>query len=82
VPGRGALTGYVQEVAMHGWDLASATGQETELDPELAEFALAFAHRMLPPERRGDDTPFAPVVPAPEGAGRYAQLAAWLGRTP
>jgi uncharacterized protein (TIGR03086 family) len=82
VPGRGALTGYVQEVVMHGWDLASATGQETELDPELAEFALAFARRMLPPERRGDDTPFAPVVPAPAGAGLYAQLAAWLGRTP
>lgn len=66
---------------MHGWDLATATGQRTELDPELAEFALAFAHRALPPERRGGEVPFGPVVPAPDGAGPYARMAAWLGRT-
>lgn len=82
VPGRGALTGYVQEVLMHGWDLAAATGQETELDPELAEFALAFARQVLPDQPRGGEVPFAAVVPAPEGAGPYARLAAWLGRTP
>lgn len=81
VPGRAALAGYVQEAVMHGWDLATATGQRTELDPELAEFALAFAHRALPPERRGGEVPFGPVVPAPDGAGPYARMAAWLGRT-
>jgi uncharacterized protein (TIGR03086 family) len=81
VPGRAALAGYVQEVVMHGWDLATATGQQTELDPELAEFALVFAHQALPPEHRGPEVPFGPVTPAPDGAGPYAQLAAWLGRT-
>lgn len=65
VPGRGALTGYVQEVLTHGWDLAKATGQPTERDPELAFFALAGARRVLPPEPRGGDIPFAPVVPVP-----------------
>jgi uncharacterized protein (TIGR03086 family) len=83
VPGRGALAGYVQEVVTHGWDLAKATGQPTELDPEPAEFALAFARRALPPEPRGGAAiPFGPVVAAPEGSGPYTQLAAWLGRTP
>jgi uncharacterized protein (TIGR03086 family) len=82
VPGRGAVTGYVQEVLTHGWDLAKATGQPVEGDPELAEFALAFARRVLPPDRRGDDVPFAPPVAAPPGSGPYTQLAAWLGRTP
>jgi hypothetical protein len=37
---------------------------------------------ILPPEPRGGDVPFAPVVQPPPGAGPYAQLAAWLGRQP
>ena len=82
VPGRIAVTGYGQEILTHGWDLARATGQPTEGDPELASWALAGAKRILPPEARGADVPFGPVVQAPPGAGPYAQLAAWLGRQP
>ncbi len=82
VPGRFALAGYVQEILVHGWDLARATGQETERDPELAQWALAGARRILPPENRGGEVPFGPVVPVPPDAGPYAQLAAWLGRQP
>jgi uncharacterized protein (TIGR03086 family) len=81
VPGRVALAGYVREVLAHGWDLAAATGQQTELDEELGAFALAVAERSLPADGR-DGIPFGPVVEAPAGAGTYAQLAAWLGRTP
>jgi uncharacterized protein (TIGR03086 family) len=82
VPGRAAVTGYVQEVLTHGWDLAKATGQPTELDPELAEFVLPFAHRILPPEIRGsEEVPFGAIVPVPAEAGPYTQLAGWLGRT-
>jgi uncharacterized protein (TIGR03086 family) len=82
VPGRGALSGYVQEMLTHGWDLAKATGQPLEGDPELAEFALAFAHRALPADGpRGADIPFASPVPAPAGSGPYTQLATYLGRT-
>jgi uncharacterized protein (TIGR03086 family) len=80
VPGRAALAGAVQEVLAHGWDLATATGQETEGDPELAAWVLDFAHRFLPPERRGSPVPFGPVVAVPPEAGPYAQLAGWLGR--
>jgi uncharacterized protein (TIGR03086 family) len=82
VPGRVAISGYVQEILTHGWDLARATGQPTELDPELASWVLAVARRILPPEPRGGEVPFGPVLPAPPGAGPYAQLAAWLGRQP
>ena len=82
VPGRIAVCGYVQEILTHGWDLARATGQATELDPELAVWVLAIARRILPAEPRGGGVPFGPVVPAPPGAGPYAQLAAWLGRQP
>lgn len=79
VPGRVALAGYVREVLAHGWDLATATGQPTELDPELAAFALDVSRRSLPADGRAG-IPFGPVRPAPPGAGGYAQLAAWLGR--
>jgi len=82
IPGRFAIAGYIQEILTHGWDLAKATGQPTERDPELAFFALAGAKRILPPEARGDDIPFGPVVPVPPDAAPYAQLAAWLGRQP
>jgi uncharacterized protein (TIGR03086 family) len=82
IPGRFAIAGYIQEILTHGWDLAKATGQPTEGDPDLAFFALAGAKRVLPPEARGDDIPFAPVVPVPPDAAPYAQLAAWLGRQP
>ena len=82
IPGRFAIAGYVQEILTHGWDLARATGQPTERDPELALFALTGAKRILPPETRGDDIPFGPVVPVPPETAPYAQLAAWLGRQP
>jgi uncharacterized protein (TIGR03086 family) len=82
VPGRIAISGYVQEITVHGWDLAKATGQPTELDPEIASWVLAVAQRILPPEPRGGEVPFGPVVPLPPDAGVYAQLAAWLGRQP
>ena len=80
VPGRVAVAGYAREVIAHGWDLAVATGQPTELDPELGAFALEVSRRSLPADGR-EGIPFGPVVPAPPGAGVYAQLAAWLGRT-
>jgi uncharacterized protein (TIGR03086 family) len=82
IPGRFAIAGYIQEILTHGWDLAKATGQPTERDPELAAFALAGARRILPAEARGADVPFGPVVQVAPDAGRYAQLAAWLGRQP
>jgi uncharacterized protein (TIGR03086 family) len=83
VPGRFAIAGYIQEILAHGWDLAKATGQETERDPELALWALGTARRILPPDIRGNDgVPFGPVVDAPADAAPYTQLAAWLGRRP
>ena len=83
VPGTVALGGYVREVLTHGWDLATATAQPAELDPELAEFALEISLRSLTPEMRADDrVPFGAVVPADPSAGAYGRLAAWLGRQP
>lgn len=81
VPGRAVLAGYFQEVLTHGWDLAKATGQPTELASELAEAALGSVRQLVPAEHRGGPIPFGPVVEPPADAGPYARLAAWLGRT-
>ncbi|WEO95153.1 TIGR03086 family metal-binding protein [Streptomyces sp. FXJ1.172] len=83
VPGHAALAGYVMEIVTHTWDLAEALGHPRELDPELAEFSLANARRVLPDSRPRDErTPFDTRREAAADAGAYDRLAAWLGRTP
>ncbi|MEU3351532.1 TIGR03086 family metal-binding protein [Streptomyces sp. NPDC037389] len=81
LPGRAYLSsGCVLEAVGHAWDLSAALGHPLPLDQELAEYALEWARRVLPAERRGAPVPFGPVRQAPEGADAYARLAAWLGR--
>ncbi len=66
----------------HGWDLAKATGQSTDLDPELATQLLAFAQGFLSDALRGPDgtAPFGAPVATPPGASPADELAAFLGR--
>jgi uncharacterized protein (TIGR03086 family) len=66
----------------HGWDLARATGQSTDLDPELAATLLEFARAFLSDALRGSDgtAPFGAQVEAPPGASPADELAAFLGR--
>ncbi|MGE0300833.1 TIGR03086 family metal-binding protein [Pseudonocardia sp.] len=79
VAGRDALWGYVNETVVHAWDLAVATGQDPEADPDLAEATLAAARRYLPAGPR-EGFPFDPAVePAPD-AGPTERLANWSGR--
>lgn len=70
----------INELIAHGWDLAAATGQSTDLAPDLAERALAMWHsRMAAMPRAG--SPFGPEQPAPPDATAADRLAAFLGRT-
>jgi uncharacterized protein (TIGR03086 family) len=66
----------------HGWDLAQATGQPTDLDPELAAELLEGARLFLQPSFRGEDgeRPFGAEQPVPPNATNAAALAAFLGR--
>ena len=66
----------------HAWDLAQATGQDTNLDPELAAQLLEGAKMFIQPAFRGADTerPFGAEQSPPAGACNAAQLAAFLGR--
>jgi uncharacterized protein (TIGR03086 family) len=82
MPGRGAAFGYTQELTTHGWDLASALGRRSDLDPNLATAVLGLARQVVPAETRGGPIPFGPVVAVADDAGPYDQLVGWLGRDP
>ena len=81
VPAVVALGIHTVEQIAHGWDLARATGQPTELDADL--YAVAWERtRMIDDSLRGPGRPFGPAVTAPAGASDTDRLMAWLGRQP
>ncbi|MHC1559545.1 TIGR03086 family metal-binding protein [Actinomycetospora sp. C-140] len=82
MPGRFVGFGYVQELTVHAWDLAAATGRSAGLDEELAVAIEENARRVLPAEPRGGPIPFGPPVDVAADAGAYERVVAWLGREP
>lgn len=82
VSGGSALGMYVGEFVVHAWDLAAAIDATDRLDPTLAQAALPAYERALPPEPRGGEIPFAPVVDIDDTAGPYERVVAWTGRDP
>ena len=74
----GAIT--LMEIAVHGWDLAVATGQSYSLDPEVAA-ATFEAVKQLAPGARGNGV-FGPEVNPPANASLQDQLLALSGRDP
>ena len=68
----------LNEVLVHGWDLAVATGQPYPADPASAEACLAFVAGA--PEVR--DAIFGPVVPVPGDAPVLERLLGQTGRSP
>ncbi|TXS57478.1 TIGR03086 family metal-binding protein [Streptomyces sp. t39] len=78
----GAVAGRValNELVVHGWDLAVATGQPYDVD----EASLAVSREMLTPT--GDDSLrdaiFGPVVPVPDDASPLDRVVGLSGRRP
>jgi uncharacterized protein (TIGR03086 family) len=81
IPGAAFIGIRAGDALTHAWDLARATGQPTDLDPEVATAAMAAARAVLSPELRGDGRPFGDEQPCPPGASPADELAAYLGRT-
>lgn len=71
---------YTADVFMHAWDLARATGQEVELDPDLAEELLAGMRPMESMLRESGQ--YGPAVPVAADAGVVDQLVGFIGRDP
>jgi uncharacterized protein (TIGR03086 family) len=68
------------ELLTHGWDLARATGQSTDLVPDVAEQTLAVVQVWYREQPRTPGSAFAPGQPAPPTATAADRLAAYLGR--
>jgi uncharacterized protein (TIGR03086 family) len=82
VPAQIGLGIHFNEVLSHTWDLAKATGQNPDYDPELYAAALAFAEMGLSDDLRGPGGPFQARVDVADDAPIHDRHAAFLGRQP
>lgn len=81
MPGAAFVGLAATDTFTHGWDLARATGQSTDLAPDLAAGLLAASKTSIQPAfRSAEGTVFGLEQPAPDGACNADQLAAFLGR--
>jgi uncharacterized protein (TIGR03086 family) len=73
----------LDEVMLHGWDLARATGQQYIADPTSAAAVLEFTRSTAQPEnapmRQGL---FGPAVAVPEDAPTFDRALGYAGRDP
>lgn len=80
VPGETFARFVVLDGLVHGWDMATATGQPYEPPDELVAAVDAFAHQALDPLRDGQT--FGDAVEPADGASPIERLVAYTGRRP
>ena len=69
------------ELVVHGWDLAQATGQPYQADPAAIGAARTFLGMFATPDApAGDEVAFGPSRPAPADAPALDQVLALAGR--
>lgn len=78
LPGPVLVATAALEVALHGWDVAQATGRGTPLPEPLAAHLLAVAEAVVDPAERG--VRFAAERGVPPGASYADRLLGWTGR--
>ncbi|MBM9469500.1 TIGR03086 family metal-binding protein [Nakamurella leprariae] len=81
----GGVAGRVatQELVLHGWDLAAATGQPYAVDPQHAALLHHMTQEATAPDQRAmRDTIFGPEVPVPGDASEFDRALGLSGRDP
>lgn len=82
MPGAAVMGLSATDTFAHAWDLAKATGQSTDLNPELAAALLDQSRQAISANFRGPEgAPFGAEQECPEGACNADRFAAFLGRS-
>jgi uncharacterized protein (TIGR03086 family) len=81
LPGEVAGVVAVDELVIHGWDLARATGQAYEPDPAALRASHAFLRAAAEEQDRGGGI-FGPVVPVPDDTPLLDRAVGLSGRDP
>lgn len=81
MPAEIAVLVALDEVVVHGWDLAVATGQDYAPDDTLVRATLGFAESFETPDGVTDG-PFGPPVGVPQDAPALDRLVGATGRDP
>lgn len=78
VPARTAVGAAALDAAVHGWDVAVATGQPAMVSDALARELLEVAQQLVEPLRSWGA--YAPAIVRPAGASDLDRLLCFLGR--
>jgi uncharacterized protein (TIGR03086 family) len=80
----GELAGVIalDEVLVHGWDIAVSSGQEFTCEPELAQAVYGFVSGAVAQNPEGTPGLFGPPVPVADDAPLLDRLIAMTGRDP
>jgi uncharacterized protein (TIGR03086 family) len=82
LPGSAVGVIALNEVLLHGWDVAAATGQEYRADPASAQACLDYGVEFARTSPQFRDQIYGPVVPVPRDAPLLDRLLGQAGRHP
>jgi uncharacterized protein (TIGR03086 family) len=72
----------LNEVVVHGWDIAVASGQRVRYPPDLVQAAYQFVRATVADSPEGSPGMFGPPVEWPDGAPLLERLVGLTGRDP
>ena len=80
----GELAGVIalDEVVIHGWDIAAASGQSYSSEPELLEAVYGFVEPTATQSPEGTPGLFGPSIPVEEDAPLLERVLGLTGRDP
>lgn len=81
MPAREAGLVALDEVVLHGWDLAVATGQDYDVEPSALDAVEGFC-AAIPDDPGARNGLFGPRVAVPEDAGQLDRVLGLAGRDP
>ena len=83
MPGEQMGAVALDELVLHGWDLARATGQRFTCDPSSTAAVLAFTSASAQPEQAAfREGLFGPVIDVPANAPAFDRALGFAGRDP